>query len=488
MAESHPKPHAIVFPYPYQGHITPMINLAINLASKGFTITYVQTEFIHHALSKAHGRDGTRAADVGLFVGARESGLDIRYTTISDGFSLEFDRDVNLSEYWESMILDFPARVDELVGSIRKSDVSAAAFFLIADSLYSWPATIAMKHNLVNVSLWTEPAMVFSISYHMDLLRQNGHFPYSGPGVDHVNYIPGVQPIRTKDLMSYIQYPDAVPVLIKVVVKAFEQVKNADFILCNTVQELESESLSALNQKQPTYAIGPINFFTDFTKTVVEKSLWPESDCTHWLNSKPPGSVLYISFGSIAQINKQDIREIAHGLLLSQVNFIWVLRTETGGSNDTDIFPVGFEDDVKDGGLVVPWCNQKMVLSSPAIGGFVTHCGWNSVLESMWSGVPMICYPFFVDQPTNRKLVVDDWKIGINLCDGSQITREEVVSKINILMRGKTSIELRQEIKKVSKTLRNALDTDGSTQRNFDQFVHDLKAQLYTRKEDGSKN
>ncbi|KAL0322777.1 UNVERIFIED_CONTAM: UDP-glycosyltransferase 86A1 [Sesamum angustifolium] len=282
--------------------------------------------------------------------------------------------------------------------------------------------------------------------------------------------------------MLCIQFPDVVPVLMKIVVKAFEQVKNADFILCNTVQELESECLSALNLKQPTYAIGPVNHFSDFTKAVViEKSLWAESDCTHWLSSKPPASVLYISFGSLVQINKQDIVEIAHGLLLSRVNFIWILRT-------TDALPVGFQDDVKDGGLIVPWCNQNAVLSSPAVGGFLTHCGWNSVLESMWSGVPMICYPFYVDQPMNRKLVVDDWKVGIDLCDGGEVTSEGVDNKINILMRGKSSIDLREQIKKVSKIMRNALETDGSSRRNFDQFVDDLRGRLYARREDIGSN
>ncbi|KAL0366574.1 UNVERIFIED_CONTAM: UDP-glycosyltransferase 86A1 [Sesamum radiatum] len=275
--------------------------------------------------------------------------------------------------------------------------------------------------------------------------------------------------------MPYIQDPDVVPVLMKIVVKAFEQVKNADFILCNTVQELESECLSALNLRQPTYAIGPMNFFSDVTKTIVEKSLWPESDCSRWLSSKPPASVLYISFGSIVQINKQEIVEIAQGLLLSQVNFIWILRT-------ADALPVGFQDDVKDRGLIVPWCNQNAVLSSPAVGGFLTHCGWNSVLESMCSGVPMICYPFYVDQPTNRKLVVDDWKVGIDLCDGGRVTSEGVARKIDILMRGKSCLDLREQIKKVSKMMRNAFETDGSSQRNFDRFVDDLRARLCARR------
>ncbi|KAK4421939.1 UDP-glycosyltransferase 86A1 [Sesamum alatum] len=476
MAESHPRPHAILFPYPYQGHITPTVDLAVNLASRAFTITYVQLEFVHHAISKAH--DGV--GDVDFFVEARKSGLDIRYTTMSDGFSLEFDRDLNLSEYWEGMMRDFPARVDELVGSIMRSDGSAAAFYLVADTLYTWPAAVAKNHNLVNVSLWTAAATWFSINYHLDLLSENGHLPYRGNADKCINYIPGVKSISLKDLMSYIE-DHAVPVLMKIVVKAFEQVKNAGFILCNTVQELEPECLSALNLKQPTYAIGPMNFSSDFTKTNVEKSLWAESDCTQWLNSEPPASVLYISFGSIFQINKQEIVEIAHGLLLSHVNFIWVLRT-------TDALPIGFQDDVKDRGLIVPWCNQNTVLSNPAVGGFLTHCGWNSVMESLWSGVPMICYPFYDDQPTNRKLVVDEWKIGIDLCDGGRVTSEGVASKINMLMRGKSSIDLREEIKKVSKMLRNALEMDGSSQRNFDQFVDDLRVGLYSRREEIGSN
>ncbi|KAL0432852.1 UNVERIFIED_CONTAM: UDP-glycosyltransferase 86A1 [Sesamum latifolium] len=176
MAETHPRPHAIVFSYPFQGHITPTLNLATNLASRGFTITYVQLEFVHHTISKAH--DGVE--DVEFFVGARQSGLDIRYTTISDGFPLEFDRNLNFNEHWEGMIRDFPDRVDELVGSITRSDASAAAFFLVADTLYTWPAAIAEKHNLVNVSLWTGAATVFSINYHLDLLSENGHLPYRG--------------------------------------------------------------------------------------------------------------------------------------------------------------------------------------------------------------------------------------------------------------------------------------------------------------------
>ncbi|KAL0387968.1 UNVERIFIED_CONTAM: UDP-glycosyltransferase 86A1 [Sesamum radiatum] len=484
---AHPKPHAIVIPYPYQGHVTPMINLSISLASRGFTITFVQIEFIHHFISKAQNLPA--AADHADFFGeARKSGLDIRYTTISDGFPVEFDRDVNFEEVWESMLRDFPDRVDEIVVETMKADESAPEttprppFLLIADTFYTWPATIAKKHDMVYVSLWTEPAIVFSLNYHLELLTQNGHVPYNGHADNHINYIPGIQSITTRDLMTYLQDPELIPMLTQIVKKGFEQVKKADFILCNTVEELESEALSALNHKHPTYAIGPINFYTDFTKTSIAKSFWSEFDCTQWLNSKPSGSVLYVSFGSMAESNNDEIAELAHGLLLSEVYFIWVLRPNITRGNGTDILPEGFEDGLKDKGLVVPWCNQNTVLSSPAVGGFLTHCGWNSILESIWYDVPMICYPLIVDQPTNRKLVVDDWKIGVDLCDGEQVGKEEVASKINtFMMRGGSSVQMKQEMKKVSKNLHDALGVEGSSHRNFDRFVEDLKAKLYMR-------
>ncbi|KAL0347166.1 UNVERIFIED_CONTAM: UDP-glycosyltransferase 86A1 [Sesamum calycinum] len=331
--------------------------------------------------------------------------LDIRYTTISDGFPQDYDRILNFNEYWEAILRDFPSCVHEFVGRIIQSTDESSVPFLVADTFYSWPATIAEEYNILNVSFWTEPALDVDITT-----------------VTH-----------------------------QIVFKAFDQL---------------------------TYAIGPINFSTDFTKTIVPKSLWSETDCTEWLNSKPAGSVLYISFGSIAQSSKQLAEEIANGLLLSEVNFVWVLR------ENTDVLPDGFKNEVRGRGLIVSWCNQNSVLSSPATGGFLTHCGWNSILESISCGVPMICFPFYADQPTNRKLVVDDWKVGINLCDGSSVDRKEVAEKIKQLMSGEISNGLRGEMKKIRTIVQKALAEGGSTRRNFDQFLKDLRAKVHGRSQD----
>lgn len=280
--------------------------------------------------------------------------------------------------------------------------------------------------------------------------------------------------------MSQFQEVDTTTLAYTTVSRAFEEVKNADFILHNTVQELEPHTLSALNQNQPTYAIGPINFSTDFN---APNTMLSQVDCTNWLASRPPASVLYVSFGSVAQTNREVIHEMARGLLLSEVSFIWAIRprvVSSDGDDDARVLPVGFENDVGDRGLVVPWCNQLAVLSSPAVGGFLTHCGWNSILESIWCGVPMICYPIVYDQPTNRKVVVDDWKIGINLCDGGSVNREEVGEKVKKMMMrsGETWIGIENEMKKVRSKLQEAWAEDGSSNTNLDLFLKDLNHKM----------
>ncbi|GMN39186.1 hypothetical protein TIFTF001_008416 [Ficus carica] len=164
-----------------------------------------------------------------------------------------------------------------------------------------------------------------------------------------------------------------------------------------------------------------------------------DCDCTQWLKSKPHGSVLYISFGSFALCSKNNIEEIATGLLLSEVNFIWALRPNIVRYDEDYILPVGFLDEIKGRGR-----------------------GRGRV----------------DNQPTNRKLVVDDWRIGLNLCDGKSLTREEVAKKIGHLMSGKSMEDLRKEIIKVKKTLENVLAVNGSSAKNLCQFITDVKAKI----------
>ncbi|GFY93321.1 UDP-Glycosyltransferase superfamily protein [Actinidia rufa] len=107
-------PHALVIPSPFQGHVTPFVHLAIKLATKGFIITFINTQIIHHQISQAN----SAAHSGDIFAGARESGLDIRYATFSDGFPLEFDRKLHEEQYMESILNNFYGHVDKVVGEL----------------------------------------------------------------------------------------------------------------------------------------------------------------------------------------------------------------------------------------------------------------------------------------------------------------------------------------------------------------------------------
>ncbi|KFK36575.1 hypothetical protein AALP_AA4G141400 [Arabis alpina] len=163
------------------------------------------------------------------------------YTTVSDGFPLAFDRSLNHDQFFEGILHVFSAHVDDLLTKISSRDDSPVTC-LIADTFYVWSSMICDKHNLVNVSFWTQPALVLNLYYHVDLLISNGHFKSLDNREDVIDYIPGVKAIVPKDLMSYLQVSDkdvdTNTVVYRILFKAFKDVKRADFVLCNTVQEL----------------------------------------------------------------------------------------------------------------------------------------------------------------------------------------------------------------------------------------------------------
>lgn len=145
-----------------------------------------------------------------------------------------------------------------------------------------------------------------------------------------------------------------------------------------------------------------------------------------WLDKKEKGSCIFVSFGSEYFLTNEEIEEIAYGLEMSNVNFIWVVRIskEKEGINVKEVLPKGFLERVEERGRIVEgWAPQAMILRHSSIGGFLSHCGWSSVLESMTFGVPIIAMPMHLDQPLNARLVVE---VGVGL----EIIREEKSGKV----------------------------------------------------------
>ena len=156
-------------------------------------------------------------------------------------------------------------------------------------------------------------------------------------------------------------------------------------------------------------------------------------ECTKWLDNQPKGSVLFVSLGTISAVNKEQMEELAWGLIDSGRNFLWVVR-----DSEEAKLPNGFSKKTEKN-LVVSWCHQLEVLSHEAIGCFVTHCGWNSTLEALCLGVPMVAMPQWADQTTNAKLIVEVWKTGVRaqVDEKGAVRREALKNSIWEIMEGK---------------------------------------------------
>ncbi|CAL2280011.1 unnamed protein product [Prunus armeniaca] len=190
-----------------------------------------------------------------------------------------------------------------------------------------------------------------------------------------------------------------------------------------------------------------------------------------WLNAKPKGSVAYMSFGSMAELEEEQMEELGLGLRRSKRYFLWVVRT-----SESVKLPKGFAEETSEKGLVVSWCPQLEVLAHEAVGCFVTHCGWNSTLEALSLGVPMVAVPQWADQSTNAKFIMDVWKIGLKAqADEKGIVRgEEIAHCVREILDGERGEEIRKNASKWKALAKNAVDEGGSSDKNIDEFIAKL--------------
>lgn len=193
---------------------------------------------------------------------------------------------------------------------------------------------------------------------------------------------------------------------------------------------------------------------------------------TNWLSTKPQNSVVYVSFGSMACLPKAQIEELAWGLKQSDYHFLWVVR-----ASEEDKLPKGFANEVAAKGLIVTWSPQLEVLASEAVGCFFTHCGWNSTLEALVMGVPMIGMPQWTDQPTVAKFVEDVWNVGVRVKVNEEglVRREEVKRRIIEVMEQRNG-KLVENSNRWKDLVNKAICKDGSSDRNINEFI----SKIYT--------
>eukprot|EP00252_Welwitschia_mirabilis_P017764 TRINITY_DN3942_c0_g1_i1.p1 TRINITY_DN3942_c0_g1~~TRINITY_DN3942_c0_g1_i1.p1 ORF type:complete len:285 (-),score=9.48 TRINITY_DN3942_c0_g1_i1:130-984(-) len=278
-----------------------------------------------------------------------------------------------------------------------------------------------------------------------------------------------MESLRVKDLPSFVL--DSSDPLFGIFLDAIPKTHDATLMLINTWEDLEKPVIDHLNSSfsGKVTAIGPVLLMAP--QSPLNSSLWmEESGCVQWLDTQRPGSVLFVSFGSITVLTQDELLEFAWGLEASNHPFLWVIRPDLLEGSSA-IFPKEFVEKTRGRAHFASWVDQKRVLDHESVGGFLTHSGWNSVLESICAGVAMICWSFFAEQPTNRRFVSKVWNVGFEMDE--IVERERVASVVKKLMdsASEEGMRVKRNAMKMKQSAVDAVLSGGSSRRNLQRFL-----------------
>lgn len=447
--------HVVAIAYPAHGHITPMLQLCSFLDARGFTVTFVYTQSfsgLHRSLPSNN----------------------ISFVCIPDSLPA-----CNSSSQASTLarVLASELLVHAFSGLIQSLLPNVSC--IISDALLSWAQDVALQFDIAGAVLWTTTASCCAAYSHIPLLVSHGYLPMKDAHEDSITGIAVLPPLfRVTDLPSFFHVQSLPDDVLDFIVRQTNLMRKATWILSNSVSlEIERDVEEELQKEMPIMSVGPLLVLTPHSAADLGVSLWHDDEtCLDWLKGRPPASVLYIAFGSLVVFSSQQIQEIAMGLEASQQPFLWALRPESVVGEEWTILQDEFQSRTADRGRVVSWAPQRQVLEQEAVGGFLTHCGWNSVMESICRGKPMLGCPRFAEQRMNCRLL-EEWKVGRRLREGPNglLERSEVEEQIRAFMGSQEAPKIRSRcVELKAEVLRSVLNEDGSSSRNLNNFVNAL--------------
>ncbi|KAK7392900.1 hypothetical protein VNO78_21350 [Psophocarpus tetragonolobus] len=440
----------VLIPFPAQGHLNQLLHLSRLILSHNIQVHYVSivthirqaTLRDHNSVSNIH----FHGFEVPPFVSPPPNPNN-EQTDFPTHLIPSFEASSHLRD---------PVR--KLLHSLSSQ---AKRVIVIHDSVMASVAQDAT--NMPNVENYTfHSSCVFSsFVYFWDKMGR--------PSVEgfHVPEIPSLEGCFTTQFMDFM-------------IAQSEFIKFNDGDIFNTSRVIEGayvELMESMRGDKKIWTLGPFN------PLVIEKKVCKERHvCMEWLDKQEPNSVIYVSFGTTTSFKEEQIKEIAIGLEQSKQKFIWVLRDADKG----DIFdgseakrhelPNGFEERVEGMGLIVrDWAPQLEILSHNSTGGFMSHCGWNSCLESITMGVPIAAWPMHSDQPRNTVLITEVLKVGLVVKDWAQrnalVSASVIENAVRRLMETKEGDEMRERAVKLKNAIHRSKDEGGVSRMEVDSFI-----------------
>ncbi|KAL4184302.1 hypothetical protein AMTRI_Chr10g224900 [Amborella trichopoda] len=454
------KPHALVISYPAQGHIIPMMEFSRRMVEHGFAVTFVNTDYFHKRILEA--ANGHPQDQPGNGTGP------IRLVSIPDGLEPGADRN-QLIQLWESMLSSMPHALEKLIDDITNVQ-GLELHCVVADVNMGWALDVAKRLGIARTAFWAAAAGCLTVQLKLPELVRNGVLDENGllHNRSMIQLTPNT-PLIDPSHFPWLCVGDTMvqKFIYRYIRQFMKNLEGVEWVLCNSFYELEAATFDSFPNLLP---IGPLLQSNHHGQPT---SLWTEDEtCLEWLNKQPECSVIYVSFGSLTLFDKRQLHELALALENLGRPFLWVARPDLIDKAGV-AYLEGFLDRMEVHGKVVGWCPQREVLTHPSIACFVTHCGWNSTIEGVSNGVPLICWPKFVDQFLNKSYIVDIWKVGLEL-EGNKdgfFSKEEIRGKVEELLGDQA---IRERALKLKEQAIYSV-TEGTSRKNLTSFIEAMK-------------
>ncbi|KAK1603653.1 hypothetical protein QYE76_027326 [Lolium multiflorum] len=466
------KAHFVLVPLMYQGHVIPAVDTAMLLATHGALASVVATPY-----------NAARIRPTIDF--ARRSGLPIRLVELPLDCAA-----VGLPEGADD--------VDKIPPALHTNYFDALALLaapleqhlrahppyptcIVSDFCHSWTVGVAANLNVPRLSLYSMCAFCLLCQHNVERFNS-----YEGVADDN-------EPVVVPGLEKRIEVTRAqAPGFFRApgfdhLADAIECARaKADGVVMNSFLEMEPEYIAGYEaaRNMKVWTIGPVSLYHRYAATLAARgntsTAIAADECIRWLDGKEPNSVAYVSFGSIVHADPKQVMELGLGLEASGHPFIWVLKNPDHYGEAVREFLGDLEERVAGRGMLIKgWSPQVLILNHAAVGGFVTHCGWNSTLEAIAAGLPVVTWPHFSDQFLNEKLAVEVLGIGVSIgvkeplvwrIDNKEIVvgREVVEAAVRSIMDGGDEGEgRRRKALALSEKARAAVQEGGSSFANL---------------------
>ncbi|KAL5541257.1 hypothetical protein UlMin_042479 [Ulmus minor] len=466
--------HVVIVPTPGMGHLIPLAEFAKRLVvHHNFAVTFIVPN------------DGTSMELQTNFLQSLPANF------ISSIFlpKVSFDDLPEDSMVETRIALSLIRSLPALRDSLKTLTQSTRLALIVIDLFGPAAFDLARELGIPIYILFPSTAMALSFVFHLPKLDETYSCEYRD--LPEPVQLPGCFPVHGLDFISPVQ--DRNNVGYKAVLELAKRYCEADGFLVNSFVDLEPGAFKALNERThhnnpPVYPVGPL------VQTGSPPSLELDgSECLNWLDKQPEGSVLFVSFGSGGTLSQDQLNELSFGLEMSGQRFLWVVRSPhekaanaayfgiKSKEDPFDFLPRGFLERTKEVGLVVPsWAPQVRVLSHGSTGGFLSHCGWNSTLESIVNGVPMIAWPLYAEQKMNAVLLGDDVKVAfrVKFDENGLVGREEIAKCVRDLMKGEEGKLIRKRVEELKEAASLVLSEEGSSAKALAEVAQMWKSQI----------